>query len=146
MEWVYDFTDSSTSTRSTVAGPGSPRCGPGPSGGRDWSDTGSQYGYSLHNNPAEHLYAHIPDLVHPDHLYHTVDHQDHQDRGDMLEVSISPDSYFSFLGKLPDEQGPPPPPPRIMGTGEAIINRILGVGGEEDLCGECDEKVDTFSC
>ena len=41
---------------------------------------------------SDHLYAHIPDLVNPDHLYHTVEHQQqHQqqqqhDVGNVLEV------------------------------------------------------------
>ena len=43
----------------------------------------------------DHLYAHIPDLVTSDHLYHTVDHpqqqqqqQQHSVMGNMLEVKI----------------------------------------------------------
>ena len=102
MEWVYDFTDSSTSTRSTVLGSASPRSGVGGGGGggggaggsggapqvsgvvAEWSD--SDYGYSLHNNPAEHLYAHIPDLVNSDHLYHTLDQTPQTSVGNMLEV------------------------------------------------------------
>ena len=51
----------------------------------EWSD--SDYGgYSLHNNPAEHLYAHIPDLVNSDHLYHTLDQTPQTSVGNMLEV------------------------------------------------------------
>ena len=88
VEWVYDFTDSSTSTRSTVLGPASPRCPPAAAGGTEWSDTTSDYGYSLHNNPAEHLYAHIPDLVHSDHLYHTVEQTAQPAIGNMMEVML----------------------------------------------------------
>jgi len=106
VEWLYDFTDSSTSTRSTVLGSASPRSGvvaggggggggAGGSGGTpqvsgvvaEWSD--SDYGgYSLHNNPAEHLYAHIPDLVNSDHLYHTLDQTPQTSVGNMLEVML----------------------------------------------------------
>jgi len=95
MEWVYDYTDSSTSTRSTVLGSGSPRSNPaavsGPVMNTEWSDN-SDYGYNIHSNPSEHLYAHIPDLVNADHLYHTVEqpqqNQIQSNTGNYLEVML----------------------------------------------------------
>lgn len=93
MEWVYDYTDSSTSTRSTAIGSGSPRSNPAVAVmNTEWSD--SDYGYNIHSNPTDHLYAHIPDLVNSDHLYHTVEHQQqlqqpqHHDVGNVLEVML----------------------------------------------------------
>lgn len=91
MEWVYDYTDSSTSTRSTAIGSGSPRSNPAIAVmNTEWSD--SDYGYNIHSNPADHLYAHIPDLVNPDHLYHTVEQQHQQPQqqalGNVLEVML----------------------------------------------------------
>lgn len=97
MEWVYDYTDSSTSTRSTGIGSGSPRSNPAVAVmNTEWSDN-SEYGYTIHSNPAEHLYAHIPDLVNADHLYHTVEsHPPHSQQqedqqhvvGNVLEVML----------------------------------------------------------
>jgi hypothetical protein len=104
-EWHYDsvgqtYTDSSTSTHSTMAGSGSPRsnvvevgdirpvmnsanCGGLMNPLEQWSDT-SDCGYGIQNN-TEHVYSHIPG----DHLYHTLDPVHGQaGEGVILEVML----------------------------------------------------------
>lgn len=50
---------------------------------------------------SDHLYAHIPDLVNPDHLYHTVEQQHQQPQqqalGNVLEVEKTVLYKFCFF-------------------------------------------------
>merc|ERR1712025_1356151 len=84
MEWVYDYTDSSTSTRSTGIGSGSPRSNPAVAVmNTEWLDN-SEYGYTIHSNPADHLYHTVES--HPPHSQQQKDQQ--HVVGNVLEVML----------------------------------------------------------